>query len=71
MKKIFFGYTPILNENVNFGLLVMRVGLAAVLLLHSLPTLFGGEAQWKNVVMTTVRWIRCATRTERIETQGC
>lgn len=25
MKKILFGYTPILNENVNFGLLVMRV----------------------------------------------
>ncbi len=25
MKKIFFGYTPILNENVNFGLLVIRL----------------------------------------------
>ena len=25
MKKILFGYTPILNENVNFGLLVIRL----------------------------------------------
>ena len=25
MKKIFFGYTPILNENVNFGLFVIRL----------------------------------------------
>ncbi len=25
MKKIFFGYTPILNENVNFGLFLIRL----------------------------------------------
>ncbi|MBR9998672.1 MAG: DoxX family protein [Cyclobacteriaceae bacterium] len=25
MKKVIFGYTPILNENVNFGLLLVRL----------------------------------------------
>jgi len=25
MKKILFGYTPILNENVNFGLVILRL----------------------------------------------
>jgi putative oxidoreductase len=40
------------ERKISFGLLLMRVGLAAVLLLHSLPTLFGGEAQWKSVGAT-------------------
>jgi putative oxidoreductase len=33
----------------NFGLLVMRVGLAAVLLFHALPGLFGGTQDWQGV----------------------
>ncbi len=37
------------ERRINFGLLVMRLGLAAVLLIHSLPVLMGGAAYWKNV----------------------
>jgi putative oxidoreductase len=33
----------------NFGLLVMRLGLAAVLLIHSLPQLVGGGRTWGSV----------------------
>jgi len=32
----------------NFGLLIMRLGLAAALLIHSLPTLIGGDAAWQS-----------------------
>jgi len=37
------------ERRINFGLLVMRFGLAAVLLVHSLPVLMGGAAYWKSV----------------------
>jgi uncharacterized membrane protein YphA (DoxX/SURF4 family) len=37
------------ERRINFGLLVMRFGLATVLLIHSLPVLMGGAAYWKNV----------------------
>ena len=40
------------ERKMSFGLLVMRVGLAAVLLIHSAPKLFGGSAQWKGVGAT-------------------
>jgi putative oxidoreductase len=33
----------------HFGLLVMRLGLTAMLLLHALPRLFDGVYKWKNV----------------------
>ena len=33
----------------NFGLLFMRLGLAAALLVHSLPKLIGGAHSWNNV----------------------
>ena len=33
----------------NFGLLIIRVGLAAALLIHSLPQLVGGAHAWNNV----------------------
>ncbi|MGD2272776.1 MAG: DoxX family protein [Desulfobacterales bacterium] len=36
------------ERRISFGLLIMRIGLAAVLLIHSLPRLFGGAAQWKG-----------------------
>jgi putative oxidoreductase len=36
----------------NFGLLIMRLGLAAVLLVHSLPKLIGGDAAWQSVGTT-------------------
>lgn|GEM_PF-411039 len=36
----------------NFGLLVMRLGLAAALLIHSLPKLIGGDAAWQSVGTT-------------------
>ena len=38
-----------LERKTSFGLLVMRVGLATVLLLHTVPKLFGGTAAWKGV----------------------
>jgi putative oxidoreductase len=36
----------------NFGLLFMRLGLAAVLLIHSLPRLFAGSPSWQSVGIT-------------------
>jgi len=36
----------------NFGLLIMRLGLAAALLVHSLPTLIGGDAAWQSLGRT-------------------
>ncbi len=36
----------------NFGLLIMRLGLAAVLLIHSLPKLFAGSHSWQSVGTT-------------------
>lgn len=40
------------ERRISFGLLVMRIGLAVVLMIHSLPRLFGGAAQWKSVGTT-------------------
>jgi putative oxidoreductase len=40
------------ERGINLGLLFMRVGLAAMLLIHSLPRLIGGAAQWKSVGTT-------------------
>jgi putative oxidoreductase len=40
------------EQKNNSGLLVMRLGLAAALLVHSLPTLIGGDAAWQNVGRT-------------------
>ncbi len=37
------------EQKNNFGLLIMRLGLAAVLLVHSLPKLTGGEHAWQSV----------------------
>ena len=37
------------ERKISFGLLVMRIGLATVLLIRSAPKLFGGPAQWKSV----------------------
>ena len=37
------------ERRISFGLLLMRIGLATVLMIHSLPRLFGGAAQWKSV----------------------
>jgi len=37
------------ERKINFGLLVMRVGLAAILFIHSLPVLFSGAAHWKRI----------------------
>ena len=37
------------ERKISFGLLVMRIGLATVLLIRSAPKLFGGSAQWKSV----------------------
>ena len=36
----------------NFGLLFMRLGLAAVLLIHSMPRLFAGSPSWQSVGIT-------------------
>jgi len=36
----------------NFGLLIMRLGLAAVLLIHSLPKLIRGAHAWQGVGKT-------------------
>ena len=40
------------ERKINFGLLFMRLGLAAVLLIHALPKLFGGTAAWKKFWMS-------------------
>ena len=37
------------ERKINFGLLVMRVGLAIILLIHSMPGLTGGAAHWKRI----------------------
>ena len=37
------------NRKMNFGLLIMRLGLTAVLFLHALPKLFAGAHAWKSV----------------------
>ncbi|MDY6791312.1 MAG: DoxX family protein [Thermodesulfobacteriota bacterium] len=37
------------ERKINFGLLVMRVGLAVILLIHSMPGLIGGAAYWKKI----------------------
>jgi putative oxidoreductase len=37
------------ERKINFGLLVMRVGLAVILLIHSMPELIGGAAHWKRI----------------------
>jgi uncharacterized membrane protein YphA (DoxX/SURF4 family) len=34
------------ERKISFGLLMMRIGLAAALLIHSLPKLISGSAQW-------------------------
>ena len=40
------------DRKKDFGLLIMRLGLAAVLLWHSVPKLIGGVAAWKSVGTT-------------------
>ena len=40
------------DRQSNFGLLIMRLGLAAVLLIHSLPKLFAGNHSWQSVGTT-------------------
>ena len=40
------------DRKTNFGLLVMRLGLAAVLLIHSLPKLFASTQKWQAVGTT-------------------
>ncbi len=37
------------NRKMNFGLLLMRLGLTTVLFLHALPKLFAGTHSWKSV----------------------
>ena len=40
------------ERKMNFGLLFMRLGLAAVLLIHALPKLFDGTAAWNKFWMS-------------------
>ena len=40
------------DRQTNSGLLIMRLGLAAVLLIHSLPKLFAGSPGWQSVGTT-------------------
>ena len=40
------------EQKNNVGLLIMRLGLAAVLLIHSLPKLIGGAHVWQSVGTT-------------------
>jgi putative oxidoreductase len=40
------------DRQSNFGLLIMRLGLAAVLLIHALPKLFAGSHSWQSVGTT-------------------
>ena len=40
------------DRQSNFGLLIMRQGLAAVLLIHALPKLFAGSHSWQSVGTT-------------------
>jgi putative oxidoreductase len=37
------------ERKTSFGLLLMRLGLAAVLAVHAAPKLFSGIAQWRSV----------------------
>jgi putative oxidoreductase len=37
------------ERKTNFGLLIMRLGLAAALLIHSLPKLLGGSHAWQGL----------------------
>jgi len=37
------------ERKTNFGLLIMRLGLAAALLIHCLPKLIGGSHTWQGV----------------------
>ena len=37
------------ERKTNFGLLIMRLGLAAALLIHGLPKLIGGSHAWQSV----------------------
>ena len=37
------------ERKTNFGLLIMRLGLAAALLVHSLPKLLGGSHAWQGL----------------------
>ena len=47
----------------NSGLLIIRLGLAAVLLIHSLPKLFAGLHSWQSVG-TTLGFINVGLPTE-------
>ena len=40
------------ERKYNFGLLIMRMGLAGVLLIHSLPKLLSGAKAWEGVGKT-------------------
>jgi len=40
------------DRRANFGLLFMRLGLTAVLLIHSLPKLINGSPAWESVGTT-------------------
>ena len=40
------------DRQTNSGLLMMRLGLAAVLLIHCLPKLFAGSPSWQSVGTT-------------------
>ena len=40
------------DRQTNSGLLIMRLGLAAVLLIHSLPKLVAGSPSWQSVGTT-------------------
>ena len=40
------------DRQSNFGLLIIRLGLAAVLLVHCLPKLFDGPHSWQSVGTT-------------------
>ncbi len=39
------------ERKMSFGLLIMRVGLAAALFIHAVPKLAGGAPQWQSVGM--------------------
>ena len=40
------------ERKISFGLLVIRIGLALMLLIHSVPLLLRGQAQWQSVGTT-------------------
>ena len=40
------------EQKNNFGLLIMRLGLASALLVHSVPALIGGDTAWQSVGRT-------------------